>query len=150
IKGAAFRRKKVSRSSERFSLRIRPLGELIDMYHTHKATERHDKIYALLGMSSDGPTSAGIKPKYDTPWRELMHSLVRFVLGGHVFVDTWDEKETAVIKSKGCVLGKVSTVDAKSESGGGQNVEAIIKTSPGGRMSERTPWLLQTSAKSVQ
>jgi hypothetical protein len=30
----------------------------VDMYHTHKATERHDKVYALLGMSSDGPSAA--------------------------------------------------------------------------------------------
>lgn len=53
IRGAIFRPKYATSSSGRFSLDIRPLGELIDMYHTHEATKLHDKVYALLGMSSN-------------------------------------------------------------------------------------------------
>jgi ankyrin repeat protein len=79
-----------------------------------------------------------------------MQRVIDLVLSHHVSVDTWDEKEPAVIRSKGCVLGKVSTVDVKRESGGGQNVKAIIETSPGGRISGSAPWLLHTSAKPVQ
>ncbi|KXX73823.1 Heterokaryon incompatibility protein 6, OR allele, partial [Madurella mycetomatis] len=31
-----------------FSLRIRSLGELVDMYHTREASDPRDKVYALL------------------------------------------------------------------------------------------------------
>lgn len=49
IRGAVFRRKhrgdKISQPA-RFSLNIRPLGELVDMYHTQKATCLSGKVYA--------------------------------------------------------------------------------------------------------
>jgi len=44
-----------------FSLQIRPLCELVDMFHARKATDRRDKLYALLGMSSDNASSVGSK-----------------------------------------------------------------------------------------
>ncbi|KAL6412895.1 involucrin repeat protein [Ilyonectria robusta] len=50
------------------------------MYHTCKATERHDKVYALLGMSSDDPIAAGLSADYKTPWRRLFQQLIHFVL----------------------------------------------------------------------
>ncbi|EGO53704.1 hypothetical protein NEUTE1DRAFT_115485 [Neurospora tetrasperma FGSC 2508] len=61
IRGAIFRPKYVYATSQadNFSLDIRPLGELVEMYHTREATDRCDKVYALLGMSSDNPTAAG-------------------------------------------------------------------------------------------
>jgi hypothetical protein len=58
IRGAIFRPK----GSCRVSLEICSLGELIDMYHTHIATKHHDKVYALLGLSSDDPSTAGLWP----------------------------------------------------------------------------------------
>ena len=77
------------------------------MYHTHKATKRHDKVYALLGMSSDDLSKAGLLPNYGLPWKELLQRLAKFLLYEKVSVETWGDKEMAVIKSKGCVLGKV-------------------------------------------
>jgi hypothetical protein len=62
----------------RHSLDICSLSELVDKYHTYKATERHDKIYALLGMSSDDLSVAGLQLKYNTPWKKLMLNLVKF------------------------------------------------------------------------
>ncbi|KAK3351880.1 LOW QUALITY PROTEIN: heterokaryon incompatibility protein-domain-containing protein [Neurospora tetraspora] len=54
IRGAIFRRKYVTSQSDNFSLNIRPLGELIEMYHTREAKYRRDKVYALLvGLSDD-------------------------------------------------------------------------------------------------
>ncbi|KAF7918004.1 uncharacterized protein EAE98_010032 [Botrytis deweyae] len=52
------------------------LGELIDMYHNHKATVRHDKVYALLGMCSDHLSSTtGLLPDYTIPWETLFRRL---------------------------------------------------------------------------
>src|SRR4051795_4819938 len=64
IRGAIFRPNYVIGRSGRVSQDICPLGELVDMYHTHKATKRHDKVYALLGMSSDDLSEANLLPNY--------------------------------------------------------------------------------------
>ncbi|CAH0055778.1 unnamed protein product [Clonostachys solani] len=70
IRGAVFRPRYEgceTSQSGRFSLDIRPLSELVDMYHTRKATNPLDKIYALLGISSDNHddlNKAGLLPNY--------------------------------------------------------------------------------------
>ncbi|KAK3995522.1 HET-domain-containing protein [Cladorrhinum sp. PSN332] len=56
----------------RFSCNIAPLGELIELYRSRKATDDRDKIYALLGMSSDNPAAVGLEPDYNISWAELM------------------------------------------------------------------------------
>ena len=46
---------------------IYKLGELIDMYHNHKATLPHDRVYALLsisGMESKDLRNAKLLPNY--------------------------------------------------------------------------------------
>ena len=63
-----------------FSLNIHPLGELVDMYHTRKATNRLDKVYALLGMSSDDPGTAGLSADYTTSWGTIFRKLIQFSL----------------------------------------------------------------------
>jgi tetratricopeptide (TPR) repeat protein len=151
IRGAIFRRKKVSRSSSEFSLRIRPLGELIEMYHTRKAGIRHDKVFALLGMSDEEPklmAAAGLLPDYEIPWERLLEQLVRFILGGQVSVKTWAEMEMAVIKSKGHIIGKVSSEgDVDHE---GRLHVAITAKDTSGHFGRVRKWTLQTSAKPIK
>ncbi len=108
IRGAIFRPRKMPRDQERLLLDICSLGELVDMYHTYKATRAHDKIYALLGMCSDDLREAGLEPNYDLEWKELIQRLVKFILGNQVSVRTWNDKEMVVINSKGYILGRVS------------------------------------------
>jgi len=45
-------------------LAIRPLGDLLDIFHTHKATKRNDKVYALLGISSNALNTVNLLPDY--------------------------------------------------------------------------------------
>jgi len=87
------------------------LGALLDMYHTREATLRHDKIYALLGMSSDKPYAAGILPDYKVPWHKLFQQVVQFILHKDIQVLTWEKRELAIIKIKGCVIGHVYSND---------------------------------------
>ena len=118
IKRAVLLPKRATSRSDRFSLHIRPLGELMDMYQDRKASDLRDKVYALLGMSSDLPVGKtpdypdGITPDYGRPWKELFFHLIKSLVGEQAIVTTWDEKEDeeeiAIIKSKACVLGKVS------------------------------------------
>ncbi|XTI90834.1 hypothetical protein V2W45_1470739 [Cenococcum geophilum] len=70
----------------RVSLNICSLGELIDIYYTYKATNRHDKIYTLLGISSDNLSVASLSPNYR------------------------NNKKMAIINSKGYILSQVSLV----------------------------------------
>ncbi|KAF4625123.1 hypothetical protein G7Y89_g13046 [Cudoniella acicularis] len=110
IERAGLRSKYTKNSPERFSLEIRRLAELVDMFHTRKASDVRDKVYALLGMSSDDPGEAGLRPDYEVSWKELFQKLVKFVLGKDLSVETSDYSQRAVIKSKGCMLGQVSSV----------------------------------------
>lgn len=82
------------------------------MYHTWEAADRCDKVYALLGMSSNYPGADSLFPDYAISWKALLQQVVKFVLSKQVSVMTWDDEEMAVIKSKGCVLGKVFSVES--------------------------------------
>ncbi|KAK2470355.1 hypothetical protein H9L39_17972 [Fusarium oxysporum f. sp. albedinis] len=149
IRDAVFRPRYETSRSSRFSLNIRPLGELVDMYHTRNATDRRDKVYALLGMSSDDPSAAGLSADYKTssPWKDVFQKLINFSTSGRMSVDTWPDKEVAVIKGKGCVLGEVSNVDRDIGRDDRQSVDITWKNAPNDSSS---PWTFQASAKSIR
>jgi hypothetical protein len=108
IREAILRPNIATNNSERASLNICSLRDLISMYHTHQATRPHDKIYALLGMASDDLSSSELLPDYTVPWDELLQRVVRFFLGKEVRIKTWSDKMEAEISSNGRVLGYVS------------------------------------------
>ncbi|KAF2179298.1 hypothetical protein K469DRAFT_741692 [Zopfia rhizophila CBS 207.26] len=129
-----------------FSLCILPLCTLIDMYHTHEATERHDKVYALLGMSSDDPSTTGLTPDYQISWEELFRRLIKFLLCERVHVEAWGDREVAVIKSKGCILAQVSSVESESVNITSKNTLSYL----GQKREWSACWTLQASAKSIR
>ncbi|KAH9216671.1 heterokaryon incompatibility protein-domain-containing protein, partial [Leptodontidium sp. 2 PMI_412] len=134
-------------------LAIRPLGELLDMFHSHEATERHDKVYALLGMASDTLNAANLLPDYEVPWGEVFQRLVKFLLGEQVSVETWNHWEMAVIKSKGCILGRVSSVVPHSGWDDVHKVD-IISTNASNYVENTREWTarltLHTSANPIR
>ncbi|KAM0168684.1 hypothetical protein ACHAPF_010749 [Botrytis cinerea] len=146
IRGAIFRPKYAIRSSGALSL-----GELIDMYHTRMATKLHDKIYALLSMSSDTSNVAGLSPDYRVTWTTLLERLVKFVLFKDVSVKAWEDKEIVLIESKGYVLGHVSSIDVDSTRYDRQYVSIVSNSQSKSNNKERTTrWLLQASAKPIR
>jgi hypothetical protein len=149
-RGALFRPRSIPKKQGRISLDICSLGELADMYHAYKATIPHDKVYALLGMCSDDLSAAGLEPNYSLPWRVLMQRVAKFLLSNFISVDTWNEKRRVIIKSKGCVLGKVLAMDIDNSAGSGQIVKFTTNSSPGYKINKDARWLLRTSAKSVR
>ncbi|PTB38098.1 hypothetical protein M441DRAFT_82310 [Trichoderma asperellum CBS 433.97] len=135
--------------SDRFSLDIRPLGTLVDMYHNHKAKDWRDKIYALLGMSSDIPTD--LLPNYNNPWTDLFRRLIHSIVGEQASVQTWDNKQVAVIKHMGCVLGNVSSVSSTGDWDG--RLDVRVRTwalSTPDWMLSYWDWTLQASANSIK
>ncbi|KJK62273.1 hypothetical protein P875_00095557 [Aspergillus parasiticus SU-1] len=84
------------------------------MYNNREATDRRDKVYALLGMSSDNHGPGAILPVYTVSWKDITRRLIRFYIGEQACVQTWDDEDIAVIKGKGCVLGVVEKVTLNS------------------------------------
>jgi hypothetical protein len=127
------------------------LGELIDMYHTRESTERHDKVYALFGMSSDNPSGAGLSPDYSVPWKGLFQRLIQFVVSKEAFVETWDEKQVAIIKNKGCIFGQVASVESEGTRYDRQHVRIDFYNTQSLEYKDfGDRWTLQASAKSSQ
>ncbi|KAH8723272.1 heterokaryon incompatibility protein-domain-containing protein, partial [Phaeosphaeriaceae sp. PMI808] len=152
IRGAIFRPNYIASGPGKVSQDVCSLGELIDMYHTHKATLRHDKVYALLGMSSDDDNKAP-SPDYKVVWKDLFEKLARFLLCEGISVEASGDKEIAVIKSKGCILGKVSSVRSDIAWNSGQGVDVVLKNISkqlGYEGKWSAHWNLQSSAKPIQ
>lgn len=149
--GAIFRPKSMSADSlGRNALDIAPpLGELVDMYHSHEATEHHDKIFALLGMSSDNPVAAGLLPDYKLSWEILFKQLVVFLLGRDVTVETWPGTVMAIIEGKGCIIGKVASLNVRDDDSR-QDVDNITSRNMTGPLSHKTIWTTPMSAKPLQ
>ncbi|KAF7943820.1 uncharacterized protein EAE97_005890 [Botrytis byssoidea] len=148
IRGSIFRPKYKSSSLGELSL-----AELIDMYHNHKATVRHDKVYALLGMCSDHLSSTGLLPDYTIPWETLFRRLVNFILHQSMSIEAWDDRETAVIKSSGYVLGHVSSVRNAINRYPGQYIEVTFNNRPISFQYYKNygaHWILQASAQPIR
>jgi ankyrin repeat protein len=113
------------------------------MFHTRQASDPRDKVYALLGMSSDDPSKAGLQPDYKLSWEKLFQQLVKFVLGKDVSVETSSQR--AVIKSKGYILGQVSSVKTDE-----RQIVNITSRRAAWDSGGKDEWTLQASAKPIQ
>ncbi|KAF4946002.1 hypothetical protein FGADI_11505 [Fusarium gaditjirri] len=131
MREAIFRPKVAISRPARFSLDVKSLGELVDMYHTRAATDRRDKIYALLGMSSDDrlddPAVDGILPDYRLSWKQVFQQLVRFLFSKDIIVETCDNSQEALIITKGHILGEVSSVHIDGTWSDRQTVKVNLK-----------------------
>ncbi|KAE8155332.1 heterokaryon incompatibility protein-domain-containing protein [Aspergillus avenaceus] len=121
IRGAIFRREYQSQSRG-----VNSLGELIDMYQAHEATRSHDKIYALMGLSSEDSSSPALRPNYRLPWNEVFQRAVEHILPDHTSVHCWPETYTAVIKGKGYILGVITQVQEPGSQYDGQSIEVAF------------------------
>ncbi|KAL9468812.1 hypothetical protein ACSS6W_010506 [Trichoderma asperelloides] len=132
-----------------FSLNIGLLSELIDMYHGREASDPRDKIYALLGMSSN---SYSLTPDHNITWQTLFERVIRHIICKQVSVTTWHDREVAVIKSKGCALGHISSV--KSDATWDYKQHVIISNKEWEYLNDKNyrkiRWTLQTPAKFIQ
>ena len=90
------------------SFNVLPLGDLLRLFQGHEATDKRDKIYALLGLSSDNEVSPQLRPDYTKSWSTLFQQVIEHVLGSSPLVKTDDDTEQAVIFESGSVLGTVS------------------------------------------
>lgn len=144
IGNAIFRPKSISIQAVRFSLNIRPLSELVVMHHTRAATNPLDKVYSLLGMSSDDDTEA-LSVDYEISWSRLLEQLVRFYVPGATSVNTWDHAKLAVINCKGRYVGQVSAVLTDTTNSDDQETFVVSW-----RDMKSSNWTLQALTPAVQ
>ncbi|ETS85945.1 hypothetical protein PFICI_03970 [Pestalotiopsis fici W106-1] len=75
--------------------------QMIDLFHSREATKIHDKIFALLGMSSNDMSTSGLLPDYTIPFKHLFERLVKFVISDRLLVECQQDRPLAVIKATG-------------------------------------------------
>lgn len=152
MRGAPFRPRRVTSRPGRFSLQIRPLHGLVDMYHTREATDPRDKVYALLGMSSDDGAKTTLSADYTAPWGQVFRRSVHHFLSEQVSVDTWDDKEIAAIRGKGRILGEIYSVMRDATWEDVQTVDIVWgeAIAIGAREKGSSRWTLQSGAKPVE
>jgi hypothetical protein len=111
IKGAIHRPKRPAWTRQHmFSLDILPLAALLDPYRDRRASDQRDKVFALLGMSTDCAT-VNLLPDYTTTWEDLFNRLVRSFVGSHTSVAIRSKGPVAIIRAKGWVVGLVFDVE---------------------------------------
>jgi hypothetical protein len=140
IKRAIFR----PREPHQPSHGICTLGELLDMYHSHKASLQHDKVYALLGISSDATNETSLSPNYDLPWKDLFEILIKFLLHRDICVEPSPTEEHTSIKGAVYILGFIHSVTPK------QATEVKWRNVSCRKEDSRLPidfWTLRPSAK---
>lgn len=86
------------------------------MYRYHMASTSHDKVYALLGLAADDPNTPGLKPDYNVPWYDVFSNTIQYILSGEGIVETYPEKDIAIIQTKCWILGCIGSVEDIYES----------------------------------
>ena len=90
------------------SFEIAPLGDRLNMFENHEATDKRDKIYALLGLSSDNALTPDLRPDYTKSWSTLFKQVASHVLGSTAVISVVERKSQAVVSESGCALGIVA------------------------------------------
>ncbi|KAE8161442.1 heterokaryon incompatibility protein-domain-containing protein [Aspergillus tamarii] len=144
----------VFRPSYRFDTRgTQSIGELIDMYHTRHASCLHDKVYALLGMCSDDPNTKALRPDYELPWNKVFERVIKHIISPDISVQTWPDREAAVIRGKGYVLGLIKSVATPGSRYDRQEVKVLFRDTVEALyqyMTSGVQWLLQTPAEPIR
>jgi hypothetical protein len=149
IQGAIFR----PRDMAYLDPQLASLGELIEMHHIRKAGWHHDKIYALLGMSSDRPHPTNDLLKYETQWKDIFKLLVKFILNDDASVEVYSDPEIAAINVNGYVLGQVTSVERDQDQYDKRRVTVCFTNEPNSVNAEDAQdscWVIRATAKPVR
>ncbi|KAL8700353.1 MAG: hypothetical protein Q9201_005492 [Fulgogasparrea decipioides] len=95
----------MKRSTSDSKLGARPLIELIETFRTWEATRPVDKIYALLGLSSDASAIPDLQPNYTILPNVLAHKLVKFAFPTSVISSRKPDQSDVHFEIESLVLG---------------------------------------------
>ncbi|KAH7066078.1 heterokaryon incompatibility protein-domain-containing protein [Paraphoma chrysanthemicola] len=92
----------ISNDGQEVCLGILPLGQLLDRFHEHDASDPRDKIYALLGICrSSDHSSPLLMPDYTKSWSAVFQAAIHYLLGSASIVTTWNDRQQAVVTGYG-------------------------------------------------
>ena len=129
IKTATFRpRGPTSCPAERLSLGIGPLIELVERYYNREATDRRDKLFALLGMSSDNWHGEGrrLVADYQSDWSTVFCRFLRAFLSPGLSVEPGSRGNTIAMWGKAQILGQIRPGGSQISKRGDALREAIV------------------------
>ncbi|ETS85591.1 hypothetical protein PFICI_03616 [Pestalotiopsis fici W106-1] len=106
IEAGTLRLEPAVNSSGEFTSQCHPLSDLLEVSRPHEALDCRDKVYALLGISSDAPP--GLVPDYNISWADLFSQIVRSMLFKDVEVTTREDFPLALIRGKVSWVGEVT------------------------------------------
>jgi hypothetical protein len=90
------------------------LGDLLERFYRHEASDKRDKVFALLGLCSPDSRSL-IVPDYTKSWDKVWSDAIRQILGSETIVTISVERRQACVTFSGYVIGTIETyrVDKK-------------------------------------
>jgi hypothetical protein len=108
----------------KLDLQMQPLERLIDMFHTHGATDSRDKVFALLGMSMEPSAVTGLQVNYELDWSTVFRGLLQFLFRADGCTISHITNDSAYIQTTGHILGRVRSV-VKNDWGHSRTVEIL-------------------------
>ncbi|KAE8321166.1 hypothetical protein BDV39DRAFT_212615 [Aspergillus sergii] len=109
-------------------------------------------LYALLGLAADDPNTPALKPEYNLPWHQVLKNTIRYILSGEGIVETYPEKDIAIIQTKCWILGCIDSVEDIYESNR-QRLNILFNDSPESSVFQNEwgpEWMIQASAELIQ
>ncbi|KAF2022432.1 hypothetical protein BU24DRAFT_488641 [Aaosphaeria arxii CBS 175.79] len=107
----------ISMNGDQPSLNFHSLLKLIDMFHTHEASDPRDKVYALLNLAVHDNPAQLLRPDYELSWKQVFRQLIEtFVsIDEDTKLHTWDDQRIAMIQTEGGLLGHVTEARGNKE-----------------------------------
>lgn len=123
----------------------RSIAGLVNLFQGHEATDRRDKVFALLGLSLGAPID--LSANYDISWGSLFHQLVKSCFDDdQAYIETWDDQEIAIMKIKVLVLGRFVCIPRYSNDSRTGTYSFCLQPTDRGRSVSPIPWNSQTAA----
>lgn len=133
-------------SPRNITLDILPLGELVEKFHLHQASDTRDKVFALLGMcESNGTSINNLQPDYSKTWATVFEELIHCLLGDNHLVLTQEENEQAVVTGQGCPLARVVVITPEEV-----RVKSSHFSGPRGGNTWEASWTARTYCKAIR
>jgi hypothetical protein len=135
-------------------LNILPLHELMDMFHSRCATDPRDKMYALLGMSSDDTDSKTLHADYNKPWSDLFRDLVRITFGSNVDLSISASMGIAFVRVKAYPIGRITSVENNVDTSGRQKLKLELRRSIAMRYQDHifwnAEWIIESTSNPIR
>ncbi|KAG4435479.1 hypothetical protein IFR05_009051 [Cadophora sp. M221] len=86
-----------------------PLSLLIEMFRSWEATDPRDKVYALLGLSSDARNAPSLRPDYKLSQSQIAQKVIEFALPESTIISTNTSTNDVTFDIDAMLIGRIMT-----------------------------------------